>query len=61
MSLVDFLALSRARGTYLEFPTDEFAKVLRLDPQDGFVDLPLFVATCDGEIGEERLRQEAIA
>lgn len=46
--------------SYLELPTEEFAKVLRLDPEDGLVDLPLLVVTCDGEIGEETLCQDAI-
>ena len=45
---------------YLELPTKEFAKVLGLNPEDGLVDLPLAVATCDGEIGEESFRQQAI-
>ena len=47
--------------SYLELSTEELAKVLRLDPEDGLVDLPLFVATCDGEIGEETFWQETIA
>ena len=46
--------------SYLELPTKEFAEVLRLDPEDGLVDLPLLVATCNSEIGEESFRQEAI-
>lgn len=49
-----------ARFSYLELPTEEFTKVLRLDPQDGLVDLPRLVATCDGEVGEESVRQEAV-
>ena len=46
--------------TYLELPTKEFAKVLGLNPQDGLVNLPLLIATRDGEVGEESVRQEAI-
>ena len=46
---------------YLELPTEEFAEVLRLDPQDGLVHLPLLVATCDGEVGEESFWQETVA
>lgn len=49
-----------ARFSYLELPTKEFAEVLRLDPEDGLVHLPLIVTTSDGEIGEESIRQEAI-
>ena len=45
-------ALLFAKDTYLELATEELAEVLRLDPENGLVDLPLLVATCDGEIGE---------
>lgn len=47
-------------SSYLELSTEEFAEVLRLDPEDGLVNLPLLVATCDGEVGEESVRQEAV-
>jgi hypothetical protein len=47
--------------SYLESPTEELTEVLGLDPEDGLVNLPLLVATCDGEIGEETFWQEATA
>ena len=50
----------QANEAYLELSTEEFAEVLRLDPQDGLVDFPLLLTACDGEVGEESVRQEAI-
>ena len=50
----------QAIDSYLELPTEEFAEVLRLDPEDGLVDFPLLLTACDGEVGEESVRQEAI-
>jgi hypothetical protein len=47
--------------SYLELPTEEFAEVIGLDPEDGLVDLPLTITACDGEVGEETFWQEATA
>ena len=50
----------QVNDAYLELPTKEFAKILRLDPEDGLVNFPLLLTACDGEVGEESVRQEAI-
>lgn len=50
----------QAIDSYLELPTEEFTKVLGLDPEDGLVNFPLLPTACDGEVGEESVRQEAI-
>ena len=60
MALLSLLWPDATGSSYLELPTEKLAEVLRLDPEDSLVNLPLFVATCDGEIGEESVWQEAI-
>lgn len=60
MALRESKLVLQAIDSYLELPTEEFTKVLGLDPEDGLVNLPLLLTACDGEVREESVRQEAI-
>lgn len=48
----------KSRDPYLELPTEQLAKILRLDPENGLVYLPLSAAACDGEVREQGIWKE---
>lgn len=47
-------------NAYFEAAAEEFAEVLRLDPQDILMDLPLLITAGNSQVGEETIRKEAV-